>query len=99
MIGLLFVAVLAGSGAVPINPAAVELFDRDPVLSAWAINEFDGNGDGWLTTFEAQGAAAKFKELADGNRDGRVTVREFEEAKTFIVARTGQGGPKIVEVR
>lgn len=94
--GLLLLAIQA---AAPVNPAAVELFERDPVLNGWALTGHDRNGDGWLTTYEAQGAATTFKELADSDRDGRVTVREFNEARTFIVARHGSGGAKMVEVR
>ena len=92
--------LLAAPGAAPINPAAVELFERDPVLSRWALSVgHDQNGDGWLTTYEAQAAAAAFKEIADTDRDGRVTVREFNEAKAFAVARTGGTGPTVVVVR
>jgi hypothetical protein len=92
--------LLAAPGAASINPAAIELFERDPVLSRWALHAgHDRNGDGWLTTYEAQAAAAAFKEIADTDRDGRLTVREYEEAKAFAVARTGGTGPKVVVVR
>ena len=95
-LALILAAVQA---AAPINPAAVELFERDAVLNGWAMSAHDRNRDGWLTTYEAQGAAAAFKELADTDRDGRVTVREFDEAKRFIVARSGSAGPSVGVVR
>jgi hypothetical protein len=91
-----FLLMMAAQAAAwPFNPAAAELFERDPVLNSWAIASHDRNGDGWLTTYEAQTAAGAFKKLADANGDGRVTVREFEEAKRFIVARNGSAGPKV----
>ncbi len=77
--------------AASLNPRAGELFERDPALRAWAVREFDRNGDGWLTLYEAQPAVAAFKEIADADRDGRVTVREFEEGKAFVAARWGAG--------
>ena len=91
--------IIAAPAAAPINPAAIELFERDPVLNGWALAGFDRNADGWLTSYEAQGAAAAFKDVADTDADGRVTVREYEAAKAFIVARRGSGGAKMVEVR
>ncbi len=69
------------------NPNANLLFDRDAVLRAWAVARFDRNGDGWLTLFEAQPALNAFQEIADGDRDGRVTTAEYRRAKEFIVAR------------
>ena len=90
MIGLLIglagqVAIAASSPQV--NPSANNLFDRDPVIKAWALRNFDSNHDGWLTLYEAQPALAAFKQLADGNRDGRVTTYEYDRAKEFIAAR------------
>lgn len=83
-------AVVAGPPA-SINPHAAELFDRDPVLNAWAVQTFDRNRDGWLTSYEAQPAVATFKEMADADRNGRVTVREFEDARALVQARFGVG--------
>jgi hypothetical protein len=89
-------AVLAGqallaSAPTPnpaaFNPNANELFDRDPQLRGWAVRQFDRNGDGWLTLYEAQPAIAAFREIADGDSDGRITVMEFRRAKEFIAAR------------
>jgi hypothetical protein len=77
----------ATAAAAPLNPHAGELFDRDPDLNAWAVRIYDRNHDGWLTLFEAQPALAAFKEIADANRDGRVTTAEYRQAKDFIVAR------------
>lgn len=67
-----------------INPHASELFERDPELRAWAIRMFDSNRDGWLTLYEAQPALARLKEIADSDGDGRVSVREFTEARRLL---------------
>lgn len=78
-------------GAVPaaasLNPRAIELVDSDPAITAWAVHSFDRNGDGWLTLYEAQPAVAAFREIADGDRDGHITVREFQAAVAFLRAR------------
>jgi hypothetical protein len=86
VIGLAAQASLA-SAPVAINPNANELFDRDPVLRTWALRLYDRNRDGWLTLFEAQPALAEFKQIADADRDGRVTTDEYARAKEFIAAR------------
>ena len=89
MLGLII--ALAGQAAIaasiPVNPNANALFDRDVVLKQWAVRLHDTNRDGWLTLYEAQGALLAFKQLADGNRDGRVTTHEYDRAKEFIAAR------------
>ncbi|WP_114227688.1 MULTISPECIES: EF-hand domain-containing protein [Sphingomonas] len=84
---LLLAAATAAADAAPVNPNATELFDRDPALNAWALARFDANHDGWLTLFEAQAAVSDFKQLADTNHDGRVSVAEYEVAKRYLVAR------------
>ena len=86
---LLLALQAAPLGAASVNPNATELFDRDPELSAWAVRRYDRNGDGWLTLYEAQPAIRAFKNIADSDRDGRVTVREYEQAKAFVSARYG----------
>ena len=73
--------------AARINPHAVELFEQDADLNAWAVRSYDRNGDGWLTLYEAQPAMSAFKDIADADGDGRVTVREYERAKAFVAAR------------
>ncbi len=70
-----------------MNPHANELFDRDSELKDWAVRLYDGNRDGWLTLFEAQPALRMFQEIADSDRDGRVTTYEYSRAKEFIAAR------------
>lgn len=92
MLSLLLFAAAAVPTAAPttadaLNPRAAELFERDPALMAWALKRFDANGDGWLTLFEAQRGAEAFREIADGDRDGRVTTSEYRDAVSFIVAR------------
>jgi len=84
IIGLSAQATLASA---PVNPNANELFDRDPELKAWALRLFDTNHDGWLTLYEAQPALAAFKEIADADKDGRVTTFEYRRAKDFVTAR------------
>ena len=81
------VMLLATLAAADVNPDATALFDRDPALNRWALAGHDANQDGWLTLYEAQSALSELKKVADGNRDGRVTVTEYEEAKSFLVAR------------
>ena len=80
-------AAPAASAPAAFNPNANLLFDRDEVLHEWAVARFDRNGDGWLTLFEAQPALQAFQEIADSDRDGRVTTTEYRRAKEFIVAR------------
>ena len=75
------------AAAAAFNPHANELFERDHDLKAWALQLYDRNQDGWLTLFEAQPALAQFKEIADADRDGRVTTYEYARAKEFIAAR------------
>lgn len=88
---LAMIIALAGQAAIAastsVNPHANALFDRDSVLKAWAVRTYDSNRDGWLTLYEAQAAVAAFKDLADGDRDGRVTTYEYDRAKEFIAAR------------
>ncbi len=85
IIGIAAQAAIAAN--TPVNPGANSLFDRDPTIKAWAVRLYDSNHDGWLTLYEAQPALAAFKELADGDRDGRVTTYEYDRAKEFIAAR------------
>ena len=69
---LAMIIALVGQAAIvastPVNPNANALFDRDVVLKQWAVRTYDSNRDGWLTLYEAQGALAAFKDLADGDR-------------------------------
>lgn len=82
------VAIAASIPVEPkVNPNANALFDRDPAIKAWALKHYDSNHDGWLTLYEAQPALAEFKQLADGNRDGRVTTYEYDRAKEYLAAR------------
>ena len=91
MIALVLVAALQAATAQPAsqpaNPRAVELFERDWVLNQWAKRQFDANGDGLISVEEAQPAARAFKDIADGDRDGRVTPYEYQSAREFILAR------------
>jgi len=78
---------LAANARATANPRANELFDRDSGLRAWAVRVYDANHDGWLTLYEAQPALAAFRDIADGDRDGRVTPYEYARAKEFVAAR------------
>ena len=88
-----FLIIIAAQEMAPpsanaaFNPRAVELFERDWVLNQWAKRTFDSNGDGVISVEEAQPAALRFKELADGDGDGRVTPYEYGRAREFILAR------------
>ena len=75
------------SAAASFNPRAIELFERDWILNQWARRLFDSNGDGIISVAEAQPAAVEFKQIADGDGDGRVTPYEYERAREFIIAR------------
>ncbi len=90
----LFLAILAagspagtGGGYQLVNPRAIELFEADGRLMAWALRAFDADRDGHLSIFEADKAAIEFKRIADGDSDGRVTPTEFRSARDFVVAR------------
>jgi hypothetical protein len=90
MIGLALLAALqaaAQPASATANPRAVELFERDWVLNQWAKQRFDTDGNGVISVAEAQPAAMAFKEMADGDRDGRVTPFEYDRAREFILAR------------
>jgi hypothetical protein len=70
-----------------VNPRAIELFEADGQLMAWALARFDEDHDGHLSIMEADAAAREFKTLADGDRNGQVTPAEYRAARDFIVAR------------
>jgi hypothetical protein len=69
------------------NPRAIEFLDRNAAVRAWALRGYDANHDGWLTSFEAQAALDAFRDIADRDRDGHVTVREYEGAVALVRAR------------
>jgi hypothetical protein len=80
-------AAQPGPASASFNPRAAELFERDWVLMLWAVQRFDADRDGAISAAEAQPAAEVFRDIADGNRDGRVTPYEYQRAREFIVAR------------
>ena len=83
MTGLLLLLVQG----VSLNPQAAAMFERDPVLRAWAVSRFDYNQDGWLTLYEVRSAVAALKGIADTDRDGRVTQAEFVRARAGLRPR------------
>ena len=84
-------AVPAAAQPVPANASlssrSVDLFERDWVLMHWALKYYDRDRDILLEPGEAQAAAAQFREIADGDRDGRITPQEYRAAREFILAR------------
>jgi len=70
-----------------LNPRALDLVDSNPAIHDWAIRKFDRNGDGWLSLYEAQPVVAAFQEIADEDRDGAITVREYRAAIDYLTAR------------
>lgn len=88
MDAILFLLV-ASSAPAPLNPRAIEFIERDPVVKNWALARFDRNRDGWLTLYEAQEALDHFREIADEDRDGRITPREYDGGVAFVKARYG----------
>ena len=63
------------------------IFEKDWVLMNWALKFYDIDRDILLEENEAQAAAVAFREMADANRDGRVTTDEYRAAREFILAR------------
>ena len=63
--------ILADAGT--LNPRANELFDARSRAQGLGGRLYDRNRDGWLTLYEAQPAFDEFKDIADADRDGRVT--------------------------
>ena len=84
---LMFALLQAAPAPASLNPRANDLFERDAILREWAVRQFDSNRDGWLTLYEAQPALGAFRQIADGDGDGRVTTAEYRRAKEFIAAR------------
>ena len=69
------------------TPAALELFESDWVLMNWALKFYDSNRDILIEPDEAQAAADSFRNLADADRDGRVTPQEYAAARAQILSR------------
>jgi hypothetical protein len=70
-----------------VTPQALTLFERDWVLMNWALKSFDTDRDILLSPAEAAAAARVFRQIADGNGDGRITPEEYRAARAFILAR------------
>ncbi|HVF37388.1 MAG TPA: hypothetical protein VNA29_05540 [Sphingomicrobium sp.] len=86
-LSLLLLAATPEVRPANIIPRASELLEREPVLKEWAMRIFDRNRDGWLTLYEASEAADAFRDIADEDRDGRVSPREYRNALDFIRVR------------
>jgi len=94
--GLACLFLLGASAAVakqptvasaPATAQARSIFERDWVLMNWALKFYDRDRDILLQPAEAMAAAAAFRDMADANRDGRVTTQEYRAAREFILAR------------
>jgi hypothetical protein len=89
------VLVLPAAAAAQPVPASVRtdqaaaraIFERDWVLMNWALKRFDTDRDILLSPAEAEAAARAFRQIADGDGDGRVTQQEYRAAREFILAR------------
>ena len=68
-------------------PPALRLFESDWVLMNWALKYYDANRDILIEPQEAQAAADAFRNLADANKDGRVTRDEYRSARQTILTR------------
>jgi hypothetical protein len=90
---LLTVATAAGaqqqptSASAPATSEARAIFERDWVLMNWALKSFDTNRDILLSPAEAEAAARAFRQIADGDNDGRITPTEYRAARAYILAR------------
>lgn len=89
MIALFALAAAAATSASAPAPesAARALIARDWVLHQWALKHFDADGDRIVAPAEAERAAAEFRNIADGDGDGRVSRIEYRQARDFILAR------------
>lgn len=70
-----------------VAPEVRALFERDWVLTNWALKFYDGDHDVMISDAEALAAAEQFRKIADANGDGRITPEEYREARAFILAR------------
>ena len=92
-LGLWFISAVASAqtqptpASAPVTEQARQIFEKDWVLMNWALKFYDSDRDIMLESNEAQAAAAAFREIADANRDGRVTTDEYRAARGFILAR------------
>ena len=90
-LSLLASAASAWAQATPASletpPPALRLFERDWVLMNWALKYYDANCDILIEPQEAQAAADAFRNLADANKDGRVTPEEYRSARQAILTR------------
>jgi hypothetical protein len=86
---LLAAPALAQPAQTALRPtaAALQIFERDWVLMNWALKYFDVNGDILLEPAEAQAAAERFRQIADVNRDGRLTPEEYRAAREHILTQ------------
>lgn len=72
---------------LPPTPAAQQIFERDWVLMNWALKYYDVDHDVLLEPAEAAAAAARFRQIADTNHDGRVTPQEYRAARALILSQ------------
>lgn len=73
--------------SVSVTPEARNLFEQDWVLMNWALKYYDVDHDVLLEPAEAAAAAARFRQIADTNHDGRVTPQEYRAARALILSQ------------
>lgn len=73
--------------SVSVTPEARNLFEQDWVLMNWALKYYDADHDVLLEPAEAAAAAARFRQIADSNHDGRVTPEEYRIARELILSQ------------
>ena len=90
----IFLSLAAAAAALPAQPTpasletpapALKLFERDWVLMNWALKFHDTNRDVLIQRDEAEAASAAFRNLADADKDGRITPDEYRSARQKIL--------------
>lgn len=59
------------------------VFD-DPAVLRWGLARFDRNGDGYFQPREYRRAYAAFRSMADLNRNGEITRREYARVRSRL---------------
>lgn len=73
------------SANAPVNQRVIEPFERDEVLKDWGMRFYDRDKDARLSLQEAWLAARAFKDIADKDRDGRITTSEYNHGRDYLI--------------